>query len=52
MAYKDLRDFVAKLEREGELKRIGGEVDCVCRLHPADVLALRAWGEPLGVEVS
>jgi len=27
MAYKDLRDFIARLEREGELKRIGVEVD-------------------------
>ncbi len=27
MAYKDLREFVAKLEEEGELKRIKAEVD-------------------------
>ena len=27
MAFKDLRDFIALLEREGELKRIGAEVD-------------------------
>ena len=27
MAYKDLRDFIARLEREGELKRITAEVD-------------------------
>ncbi len=27
MAYKDLREFVARLEREGELKRITAEVD-------------------------
>jgi 4-hydroxy-3-polyprenylbenzoate decarboxylase len=27
MAYKDLHDFIACLEREGELKRIGVEVD-------------------------
>ena len=27
MAYQDLRDFIARLEREGELKRIGVEVD-------------------------
>ncbi len=27
MAYKDLREFIARLEREGELKRIGTEVD-------------------------
>ncbi len=27
MAYKDLREFVARLDREGELKRIASEVD-------------------------
>ena len=27
MAYKDLREFIARLEREGELKRIPAEVD-------------------------
>ena len=27
MAYKDLRDFIARLEREGELKRISVDVD-------------------------
>ncbi len=27
MAYKDLREFVAKLEAEGELKRIVAEGD-------------------------
>lgn len=27
MAYKDLRDFIARLERDGELKRIDAEVD-------------------------
>ena len=27
MAYKDLREFLARLEREGELKRISAEVD-------------------------
>ena len=27
MAYKDLREFIARLDRESELKRIGAEVD-------------------------
>ncbi len=27
MAYKDLREFIARLEREGELKRISAEID-------------------------
>ena len=27
MKYRDLRDFVAQLERMGELKRVGAEVD-------------------------
>ncbi len=27
MAYKDLREFVARLEKEGELRRIGAEAD-------------------------
>ncbi len=27
MKYKDLRDFVAQLEKQGELKRIGAEID-------------------------
>ncbi len=32
MAYRDLRDFVAQLERKGELKRIGAEVDPVLEI--------------------
>ena len=27
MAYRDLREFINRLEREGELKRIAAEVD-------------------------
>ncbi|MDP2879160.1 MAG: UbiD family decarboxylase, partial [Sulfuricella sp.] len=27
MKYKDLRDFISQLEKQGELKRIGAEVD-------------------------
>ncbi len=32
MAYRDLRDFVGRLEREGELKRISTEVDPVLEI--------------------
>ena len=32
MAYRDLRDFLAKLEKEGELARIGVEVDPVLEI--------------------
>ena len=46
MAYRDLRDYIAALEKKGKLKRIRKEVDkdweitAVCRQHffkiPAD----------------
>jgi len=29
MPFKDLRDFISKLEQEGEAKRIEGEVELV-----------------------
>ena len=32
MAYRDLREFVRKLEKEGELKRIRAEVDPVLEI--------------------
>ena len=32
MAYKDLRDFLKRLEKEGELKRISAEVDPVLEI--------------------
>ena len=32
MGYRDLRDFVAKLEKEGELKRIRAEVDPILEI--------------------
>ncbi|MGE5489237.1 MAG: hypothetical protein ACM3ZB_15585, partial [bacterium] len=32
MAYKDLREFIKRLEREGELKRIPFEVDPVLEM--------------------
>ena len=36
MAYQDLREFVRKLEREGELKRIRAEVDPVLEIAEVD----------------
>ena len=32
MAYRDLREFIKKLEKEGELRRIGAEVDPVLEI--------------------
>ena len=32
MAYRDLRDFVRKLEKEGELRRVSAEVDPVLEI--------------------
>ena len=32
MAYQDLRDFVRKLEKEGELKRVRTEVDPILEI--------------------
>ena len=35
MAYKDLREFISKLEEEGELKRIKAKVTChIAPGHP------------------
>src|SRR5438093_1163982 len=36
MAYSDLRDFIQRLEKEGELKRISIEVDPVLEWWPED----------------
>ncbi len=44
MKYKDLRDFIAKLEREGELKRIGVEVDPYLEMTEICDRTLRAGG--------
>ena len=32
VAYKDLRDFLKKLEKEGELRRISAEVDPILEI--------------------
>jgi 4-hydroxy-3-polyprenylbenzoate decarboxylase len=47
MKYKDLRDFISKLEAEGELKRIGIEVDPVLEITEICDRTLRAGGPAL-----
>ncbi|KAB7624012.1 4-hydroxy-3-polyprenylbenzoate decarboxylase [Alkalilimnicola sp. S0819] len=47
MKYKDLRDFIAKLEAEGELKRISAEVDPHLEMTEICDRTLRAEGPAL-----
>ena len=47
MKYKDLRDFIAKLETEGELKRISVEVDPYLEMTEICDRTLRAGGPAL-----
>ncbi len=47
MNYKDLRDFIAKLEAEGELKRITAEVDPHLEMTEIADRVLRAGGPAL-----
>jgi 4-hydroxy-3-polyprenylbenzoate decarboxylase len=47
MKYKDLRDFIAKLEGEGELKRISVEVDPYLEMTEICDRVLRAAGPAL-----
>ena len=47
MKYKDLRDFIAKLETEGELKRISIEVDPYLEMTEICDRTLRAGGPAL-----
>ncbi len=47
MAYRDLRDFIAKLEREGELKRVRAEVDPILEITEIADRANRAGGPAL-----
>ena len=47
MAYNNLRDFVAKLEKEGELRRIQAEVDPVLEITEIADRANRAGGPAL-----
>lgn len=47
MAYQDLRDFIRKLEKEGELKRIRVEVDPVLEITEITDRVTRAGGPAL-----
>ena len=47
MAYKDLREFIARLEKAGELKRISAEVDPVLEIPEITQRVTRAVGPAL-----
>ncbi|MBI1749270.1 MAG: menaquinone biosynthesis decarboxylase [Acidobacteria bacterium] len=47
MAYRDLRDFIRKLEKEGELKRISAEVDPVLEITEITDRVTKAGGPAL-----
>ena len=47
MAYKDLREFISKLEKEGELRRITAEVDPVLEITEITGRVTRAGGPAL-----
>lgn len=47
MKYKDLRDFIAKLEAQGELKRITREIDTDLEMTEIADRTLRAGGPAL-----
>ncbi len=47
MAYSDLREFIAKLEKEGELRRITAEVDPVLEITEITDRVTRAGGPAL-----
>ena len=47
MAYKDLREFIARLEKAGELKRISAEVDPVLEITEITHRVTRAGGPAL-----
>src|SRR6267378_168418 len=47
LAYKDLREFIAKLEKEGELRRIAPEVDPVLEITEIADRVTRAGGPAL-----
>ena len=47
MAYRDLREFIDKLEREGELKRISAEVDPVLEITEITHRVTRLGGPAL-----
>ena len=47
MAYRDLRDFLRKLEKEGELRRISAEVDPVLEITEISDRTVKAGGPAL-----
>ena len=47
MAYRDLREFIRKLEKEGELKRITAEIDPVLEITEITDRVTRAGGPAL-----
>lgn len=47
MAYRDLREFISKLEKEGELRRIRGEVDPVLEITEITDRVTKAGGPAL-----
>ena len=47
MAYRDLRDFLGTLEKEGELKRISAEVDPVLEISEITDRMVKAAGPAL-----
>src|SRR5947207_2285154 len=50
MAYKDLREFIARLEREGELKRIAAAVDVDLEITEITNRVSKGGGPALYVE--
>ena len=50
VAYRDLRDFLRKLEKEGELKRISAEVDPVLEITELTDRAVKSGGPALFFE--
>ncbi len=47
MAYRDLRDFLRTLEKEGELKRISAEVDPILEITEITDRCVKAGGPAL-----
>ncbi|MGC1933460.1 MAG: menaquinone biosynthesis decarboxylase, partial [Candidatus Acidiferrales bacterium] len=47
MAYRDLRDFLSRLEKEGELKRISVEVDPILEITEITDRVTKAGGPAL-----
>ena len=47
MSYRDLREFIARLEKEGELKRVSAEVDPLLEITEVTQRVTRAGGPAL-----